>query len=97
MRYQRIVRSLLALFFGVGLAVAVLHAQAPAAPQAAPPGQSLEHPQGTNAGIFAFTGRCAACHDNGTGGAPDRYTLNRLWLFDGQRPGDLVIRDRPDV
>ncbi|MBP7775643.1 MAG: PQQ-binding-like beta-propeller repeat protein [Acidobacteria bacterium] len=77
MRYQRIVRSLLALFFGAGLAAAVLHAQAPAPPQTAPPGQSLEHPQGTNAGIFAFTGRCAACHDNGTGGAPDRYTLNQ--------------------
>ena len=37
----------------------------------------LQHPQGTNAGIFAFTARCASCHDNGTAKAPDRYTLNR--------------------
>src|SRR5262245_54284252 len=46
-------------------------AQAPAAVE------DMAHPQGTNAGIFAFTGRCAMCHDAGTGGAPDRYALNR--------------------
>ena len=40
--------------------------------------QDLAHPQGTNAGIFAFTGRCAGCHDTGKDGAQDRYTLNRL-------------------
>jgi polyvinyl alcohol dehydrogenase (cytochrome) len=39
--------------------------------------QDLSHPQGTNAGIFAFTGRCASCHDTRRNGAPDRYTLNR--------------------
>lgn len=48
----------------------VLAAQAPA------PAQDLKHPQGTNAGIFAFTGNCASCHDSGRGGAPDRYRLN---------------------
>jgi polyvinyl alcohol dehydrogenase (cytochrome) len=37
----------------------------------------MAHPQGTNAGIFAFTGRCASCHDTGKDGATDRYTLNR--------------------
>src|SRR3990170_472930 len=52
-------------------AIVGLHGQAPA------PRQDLNHPQGTNAGIFAFTGNCASCHDAGTGGAPDRYTLNR--------------------
>src|SRR4029077_10367919 len=41
------------------------------------PVQDLAHPQGTNAGIFAFTGRCATCHDTGKGGATDRYALNR--------------------
>lgn len=39
--------------------------------------QDLEHAQGTNPGIFAFTGHCASCHDSGKDGAPDRYTLNR--------------------
>jgi mono/diheme cytochrome c family protein len=47
------------------------HGQPPAA---AP---DLAHPQGTNAGIFAFTARCAGCHDTGKNGASDRYTLNR--------------------
>ncbi|MEP7118479.1 MAG: PQQ-binding-like beta-propeller repeat protein [Acidobacteriota bacterium] len=37
----------------------------------------LEHPQGTNAGIYAFTSKCASCHDNGVDQAPDRYTMNR--------------------
>ena len=45
--------------------------------QAPQPVEDLAHPQGTNAGIFAFTGNCASCHDNRTSGAPDRYTLNR--------------------
>jgi polyvinyl alcohol dehydrogenase (cytochrome) len=51
--------------------VIVTHAQAPA------PVQDMNHPQGTNAGIFAFTANCASCHDLGKDGAPDRYTLNR--------------------
>lgn len=42
-----------------------------------PQTQDLAHPQGTNAGIFAFTNRCATCHDTGKNGATDRYTLNR--------------------
>jgi polyvinyl alcohol dehydrogenase (cytochrome) len=41
------------------------------------PSQNLAHPQGTNAGIYTFTERCAGCHDTGKDGAPDRYTLNR--------------------
>jgi polyvinyl alcohol dehydrogenase (cytochrome) len=41
------------------------------------PAQDLAHPQGTNAGIFAFTGHCASCHDTGKNGATDRYVLNR--------------------
>ncbi len=44
--------------------------------QASPPAQDLNHPQGTNAGIFAFTGNCASCHDARRDGAPDRYALN---------------------
>jgi polyvinyl alcohol dehydrogenase (cytochrome) len=53
------------------MAAPALHAQAPAA------AQDMAHPQGTNAGIFAFTGHCASCHDTGQGGATDRYSLNR--------------------
>lgn len=50
----------------------------PAAPrQPAPAAQDLAHPQNTNAGIYAFTGRCAGCHDARKDGAPDRYELNR--------------------
>lgn len=49
---------------------------APAVGQAPAPVQDLEHPQGTNAGIFAFTAHCATCHDNGRNDAPDRYALN---------------------
>ena len=45
--------------------------------QSAVPTQDLDHPQGTNAGIYAFTGHCASCHDAGRNGAPDRYALNR--------------------
>src|SRR4051812_37241936 len=47
------------------------HGQAPA------PAPDLAHPQGTNAGIFAFTARCATCHDAARNGAPDRYALNQ--------------------
>ena len=52
-------------------------AQAPT--RAAPPApiQDMEHPQNTNAGIYAFTSHCAGCHDTGRGGATDRYALNR--------------------
>jgi len=63
-------RSSLAVLI-VAPAMALLRAQAPA------PVQDLQHPQGTNAGIFAFSARCATCHDAGKGGAADRYTLNR--------------------
>lgn len=42
------------------------------------PNPDAEHPQGTNFGIFAFTGHCAGCHDARRGGAPDRYTMNQL-------------------
>ena len=55
------------------MATPVLHAQ----PLAPAPVQDMAHPQGTNAGIFAFTGHCASCHDTGKNGATDRYTLNR--------------------
>ncbi|MBI3493256.1 MAG: PQQ-binding-like beta-propeller repeat protein [Acidobacteria bacterium] len=48
----------------------IVRAQAPA------PTQDMAHPQGTNAGIFAFTGHCASCHDTSKDGAQDRYTLN---------------------
>src|SRR5260370_10235638 len=41
-------------------------------------GQDLAHAQGTNLGIFTFTGRCATCHDINKDGAPDRYALNRF-------------------
>src|SRR6185503_14138105 len=47
----------------------------PAQPPA--PVQDLEHPQNTNAGIYAFTGHCASCHDTGKDSARDRYALNR--------------------
>src|SRR6476659_3607101 len=60
---------------GVGLAFLTAIAAAAQPPAPAPP--DLSHPQGTNAGIFAFTGRCASCHDSGKNGAHDRYTLNR--------------------
>jgi cytochrome c5 len=57
----------------IATAAALVRAQAPALTTG-----DLRHPQGTNAGILAFTGRCASCHDNGTSSAPDRYALNRL-------------------
>ncbi len=74
---MRLVRSH-ALF--TALAVAALAAiDAPAARAQAPSltDGDLRHPQGTNAGIFAFTAKCAACHDHGTDQAPDRYGLNQ--------------------
>jgi polyvinyl alcohol dehydrogenase (cytochrome) len=58
---------------GLCLVVAATRIQA----QAPTPTQDLSHPQNTNAGIYAFTGHCAGCHDTGKDGAPDRYTLNR--------------------
>jgi polyvinyl alcohol dehydrogenase (cytochrome) len=63
--------SLLRLSFALWLIAVGVHAQAPA------PVEDMAHPQGTNAGIFAFTSNCASCHDSGKGGAPDRYALNR--------------------
>jgi polyvinyl alcohol dehydrogenase (cytochrome) len=62
---------------GVVLVGIVAGAIVRAGAQPPAPAPDLAHPQGTNAGIFAFTGRCATCHDNRTNGAPDRYTLNR--------------------
>ena len=56
----------------VSIASAAL-AQAPAQT----PVQDLAHPQNTNAGIYAFTSRCAGCHDTGKDGAADRHALNR--------------------
>ncbi len=41
------------------------------------PNQDLAHAQGTNLGIYTFSGRCGTCHDTGKGGAADRYALNR--------------------
>ncbi|HWW87294.1 MAG TPA: hypothetical protein VNZ26_27035, partial [Vicinamibacterales bacterium] len=41
------------------LCLVVLRAQTPQ------PTPDMAHPQGTNAGIFAFTGHCAGCHDTG--------------------------------
>ena len=68
-------RSLLILSASITIASSIaaisVFAQAPA------PAQDMNHPQGTNAGIFAFTGNCATCHDSGRNGAPDRYTLNQ--------------------
>ena len=52
-------------------------AQAPAQPAPPAPVQDLAHPQNTNAGIYAFTGHCASCHDTGKDGATDRYALTR--------------------
>src|SRR3979490_3575860 len=63
------VRALLALLIVV--AAATMEAQAPA------PVQDLAPPQNTNGGIYAFTGRCAGCHDTGKDGATDRHTLSR--------------------
>lgn len=72
MRARRAVSLLIVASIALFVSVAV-----PGRGQAPAPGQNMAHPQGTNAGIFAFTGRCAACHDTGRDGAPDRYALNR--------------------
>ena len=63
----------------VGWTAFVIAASATAALAQAPSltDGGLTNPQSTNAGIYAFTARCAACHDNGTSRAPDRYTLNQ--------------------
>ena len=58
-----------------------LHGQAPG------PALDLAHPQGTNAGIFAFTARCAGCHDTGKNGAYPE--LNRAM----RRALDNILRD----
>jgi polyvinyl alcohol dehydrogenase (cytochrome) len=57
-----------------------LHAQGPTRPpgQPAEGERDLEHAQGTNAAIYAFTGACSSCHDAGKHAAPDRYTIGRL-------------------
>ncbi|HEV3059552.1 MAG TPA: PQQ-binding-like beta-propeller repeat protein [Vicinamibacterales bacterium] len=47
-----------------------VQAQAPA------PAADMTHPQGTNGGIYAFTGHCASCHDTRKNGAMDRYALS---------------------
>ena len=57
--------------------VASSSAMQPSQPPPPAPVQDLEHPQNTNAGIYAFTGHCASCHDTGKDGARDRYALNR--------------------
>jgi len=62
----------LVLLVALAGAASFVDAQPPA-----PVTPDLTRPQGTNAGIFAFTGRCASCHDSGKNGAHDRYTLNR--------------------
>ncbi|MGE3471954.1 MAG: PQQ-binding-like beta-propeller repeat protein [Vicinamibacterales bacterium] len=62
---------------GVAVAAALLSAASAEAQAPSLTTGDLRHPQGTNAGIFAFTSRCASCHDTGRDGAPDRYTLNR--------------------
>ena len=71
-RPRRLEGAARVLTLALSLALAsAAHAQVPA------PAQDLAHPQSTNAGIFAFTARCAGCHDTGKDGAADRYTLNR--------------------
>lgn len=60
------------------LALALLLSAGPAAGGQRPePVEDPAHPQNTNAGIYAFTGRCASCHDTGKDGAEDRYALVR--------------------
>src|SRR3954471_14675820 len=67
---SRLIGSI-ALVAAIAATAALVRAQPPA------PVQDLRHPQGTNAGIYASTGRCATCHDSRKDGAPDRYALNR--------------------
>ena len=76
---RAIALALMVLVAGAVAGVAA-RGQGPVRPPGAGPAAisgDLNRPQGTNAGIFAFTGNCARCHDNRTNGAPDRYTLNR--------------------
>ena len=60
------------------VSIILLAAFSAAQPPGTTPAEDLAHPQNTNAGIFAFTGRCAGCHDTGKDGATDRYALNRF-------------------
>jgi polyvinyl alcohol dehydrogenase (cytochrome) len=76
MRHRRLSASLLAAAVCV-VAPLGWDTGGPSAAQAPAPVEDLAHPQGTNAGIYAFTGRCANCHDTARGGAPDRYALNQ--------------------
>ena len=59
---------------------------AAAQPPAATPTQDLAHPQNTNVGIYAFTGRCASCHDTGKDGATDRHALSTPVLVRTEAP-----------
>src|SRR5207245_6818871 len=59
------------------LGLLIVAAAATGRTQAPAPTQDLANPQNTNAGIYAFTRRCAGCHDTGKDGATDRYALNR--------------------
>src|SRR5215472_12604609 len=61
---------------GIFVVCALVASAALGAGQPPAPAEDMEHPQGTNAGIFAFTGHCATCHDTSKDGAPDRYALN---------------------
>ncbi len=75
----RLLASALLLVVGA-VAAAAARGQGPVQPPGADPraiAGDLTRPQGTNAGIYGFTGACASCHDAGQNGAPDRYTLNR--------------------
>jgi polyvinyl alcohol dehydrogenase (cytochrome) len=60
-------------------AVVSLAQLSPAAPSAA---NDPIHPQGTNLGIYAFSARCAGCHDSHRAGVPDRYELSRFTAED---------------
>lgn len=64
--------SFVSAFALAATAASHAHAQAPSLTTG-----DLQYPQGTNAGIFAFTAKCASCHDTGMDKAPDRYALNR--------------------
>ena len=76
---RAIALTLMVLVAGAVAGVAA-RGQGPVRPPGAGPAAlsgDLNRPQGTNAGIFGFTGACASCHDSGRDGAPDRYTLAR--------------------
>lgn len=72
MRQRALLSSIVVASTMAVAVVATARAQAPSLTTG-----DLAHPQGTNAGIFAFTAKCASCHDTGRGGAPERYTLVR--------------------